>query len=1702
MSSMKIQQITTKQRYYSLIYFISFSILLKIVIIHSINLRSLNSCDSLIHLIVEGNGTQSLLSNDFNIEPDEILINGVKDISCKKVCNMAEVINNVTLIFINQIDSLENMFKGLNNIIEADLSNFDTSYVTTMSSMFKDCFNLLSVYLSNYNTYNLVNISHIFENCLNLQSIDFGNINTTSVENMEYLFTNCTKIESIDLSKFDTSKVTTVSYMFYRCLKLQSINLDNIDTSSVESMDYLFYGCVQFNTIDLSHLQTSKVKNMSYMFRLCSNLKSINFGDINTSSVENMNCLFANCYKLESVDISKFDTSKLTTMYAMFYRCELIESINFGNINTSSVENMHFLFYQCSNLISINLSHFDTSKVTTMRFMFQNCNSLKYIDISNFDASKVVDMFGMFKNCSSLKSIDFGYMNTSSLTIMERTFEECSSLKSIDLSKFDTSKVTTMLGIFHSCINLENINFGNINTSSVENMRSMFNKCYKLQKIDLSKFDTSNVTTFYWMFAGCHNLISIDISHFDTSKVETMYAMFRNCKKIKSINFGNINTSSVTNMEYLFSECTNITYIDISKFDTSKVTSMFAMFHECTDLETINLGKLNTSLVENMRSFFHKCYKLNVVDLSTFDTSKVTTFQWMFTACRSLKYLNLSNFKATNLSNMYSMFNGCSSLIYLNLFSFKINTTINKTYAFNNLPSNIKYCIEDNYTQFYLLGNDSISSCSDSCFDKNNTKIDLFNNTCIDSCLNNGFDYEYKTMCFNECPNNTFIREGNESFNNAIECFKQEPEGYYFDSNDNLFKKCYETCKYCYGNGSYYNNNCKECKDNYAFYTNLNNITNCYQICTNYYYFDELNNYNCTENLECQEKYSKLIINKKQCIDECNKDDVYKYEYNNECHKECPKNTVIGDNYTCNEKYSITDKIPENYEVNSMIYKYSENPDYSEVNSKTDDSSKNSDINTIIYKYLEYPLYSDKITMSYNLINNENVTQRLIKTSSSSQVLYECKISDTLNNNCNFFNITNNTEIFNIIEDNIKSLYNPETGKSQIIEGENGLVFQLTNAKNEKELLNGKYLSNQNMSIIDLGQCEVKLKKEYHINESDSLIYLKQENINGKASEKNIRYEIYEPYTFTKLNLSICSEETINIYVKIDLSEETRKTYENMKSLGYDMFNINDPFYQDICTPYKSENNTDILLSDRIDFIYNNKDSQCQPNCQFSSYISNSQYANCTCSVIEDKENNEKKFSGKKLYESFYDILKYSNYKIFKCYNLIFNQNIFNKNFGNYIILSISSFYFVCFIFFIIKGIAPLKNILRNLSIKTEQEKNKAVNKTFNNIKLDINNNINDKNNYINNNTSNNKKNNNINSNQKNYNENKNNNNKINNLNKSNINNKSNYKNNKDNKSNYNNKYYNVSYNKKIRRHKIINFSHPIKRTNYKNIQISKNNVDTKRKELIQGKNCNKKNFKESYKPNIIINSVRNNISFSSKIPLEFPEKNNNNNRLENLNLENDEGNKIPLNAFELNELEYEEAIINDHRTFFQTYIDILSREHIIIFTFLICNDYNISYIKYIRFIFLLATDMALNVFFFSDESMHKIFLNYGKYNFIQQIPQIVYTTIISQLIEVFLCFLSMTDKHIYNIKQLSHPWNKNIVLKILRCIKIKLVFFFIFTFIFFLFYWYTITAFCAVYENTQITYLKDSLLSFLLGIAYPFILYLFPTSLRILSLR
>ena len=147
--------------------------ILSTIFISMHKLRNLNVYQSEIKLVIKGSGYSQFLSDDFNTEPDEVIINGEINDSCKKNCIFDNDLNNVTIKFNNQITSCENMFYGLINITEIDLSNFDASHVESMAFMFSQC--------------------------LGLEKINFGEIDTSSVTLMNNLFQNCTKLTSIDL---------------------------------------------------------------------------------------------------------------------------------------------------------------------------------------------------------------------------------------------------------------------------------------------------------------------------------------------------------------------------------------------------------------------------------------------------------------------------------------------------------------------------------------------------------------------------------------------------------------------------------------------------------------------------------------------------------------------------------------------------------------------------------------------------------------------------------------------------------------------------------------------------------------------------------------------------------------------------------------------------------------------------------------------------------------------------------------------------------------------------------------------------------------------------------------------------------------------------------------------------------------------------------------------------------------------------------------------------------------------------------------------------------------------------------------------------------------------------------------------------------------------------------------------------------------
>ena len=173
-----------------------------------------------------------------------------------------------------------------------------------------------------------------------------------------------------------------------------------------------------------------------------------------------------------------------------------------------------------------------------------------------------------------------------------------------------------------------------------------------------------------------------------------------------------------------------------------------------------------------------------------------------------------------------------------------------------------------------------------------------------------------------------------------------------------------------------------------------------------------------------------------------------------------------------------------------------------------------------------------------------------------------------------------------------------------------------------------------------------------------------------------IAYEFFDPITNEQLDLNYCKDTKINFYVSVSIDEEQLFLY-----------NPNSDYYNDICYPYSTENETDITLVDRKT-EYNNKNlSLCEKNCQYIEYDLNSKKVLCQCMgqnkspmKLDDIINTNK------LLNNFIDIKSISNLDIIFCYNLIFSKDGILYNLGSYILLSIIFFYLISSIIFYFKG--------------------------------------------------------------------------------------------------------------------------------------------------------------------------------------------------------------------------------------------------------------------------------------------------------------------------------------------------------------------------------------------------------------------------------
>ena len=580
----------------------------------------------------------------------------------------------------------------------------------------------------------------------------------------------------------------------------------------------------------------------------------------------------------------------------------------------------------------------------------------------------------------------------------------------------------------------------------------------------------------------------------------------------------------------------------------------------------------------------------------------------------------------------------------------------------------------------------------------------------------------------------------------------------------------------------------------------------------------------------------------------------------------------------------------------------------------------------------------------------------------------------------------------------------------------------------------------QKGNIIDFGKCGNKLKSDYGIGENESFYLIKFYSKQIGMCVDAVDYEVWYPVNGTNMT-------------KLDLEkcEGLKIEIINYINLTGDIneYKPKSDYYNDVCSIKDSNDKVDISIPDRRENYVDNNMAVCEPICDFISYNTEDQKAVCSCDVktVIPLLNNIK-FDKKVVLSMFKDFNNIANVKILACFFKVAKIKYLLKNWGFYIYGVIILLYFIFVIVFVSKQYKNLKMSIKKL--KRELTQDKLI--TMNNLTQTSQ--------------------------------------KI------------------SNKKQLNNTYENRST--KSSQRKIIERKNNIKpkslfeKKGNNKIKGNKDFLKNKRKFVgfkIENKKeilPNLKNVSQSTKSrfnNTINNNSNININFNKK-----DETNKNNKKIKNIT-QKGKLNKVNINISELNDLEYKLAITKDKRTCTEIYISYLRTDHIFLTLFYL-GDYNVQVIKISMFVFNLGTLIAVNALFFSDSTMNKIYRDNGSFNFIYQLPQTIYSSLISGVLTAIINFLGLSEGNILELKK-GNPKNINKVEEeIIDKLKIKFVFFYLIEIILLLAFLYYVICFCGVYKNTQTNLIKDSLMSFVTSLITPIFTFIFPAIFRICGLK
>ena len=528
-------------------------------------------------------------------------------------------------------------------------------------------------------------------------------------------------------------------------------------------------------------------------------------------------------------------------------------------------------------------------------------------------------------------------------------------------------------------------------------------------------------------------------------------------------------------------------------------------------------------------------------------------------------------------------------------------------------------------------------------------------------------------------------------------------------------------------------------------------------------------------------------------------------------------------------------------------------------------------------------------------------------------------------------------------------------------------------------------------SAINFSECEKILKKKYGLPAEEDLMIIKADVL----KEYNItdffgvdtEYQVFSTSLGAFLPLRACKEaeataEVTNPFSGVDqLLKQYQSKTASVVSNGYDVFDANSPFYNDICTPYTNENGNDVLLDARRKDYYNENINLCDTGCIFVGYNTKSMTYTCKCNIKSEPGEDTGEYKGELIErvmpDNFKDLIsRRSNIAVFKCATNVFSAKGQKNNFGSYILLASFAAFIGVLVFHFVK------------------EKGKAMDLAYK---------------------------------------------------------------------------------------KLGNISSPAN---------PPKNDDGQKKDKKEDKEKKDKKDKDKNKGKGKVRNKEREENYGEFLDHGKPKVS---------NIEKD----VVYTEYELNFVPYEDAISKDSRSYIRTYWNFLKFKQLILFTFFTHSKGILLSTKITLLILFIAFYMAFTALFFNDSIMRALYIYKGNANAAVHIPNIILSSICSFIAGLIVRYVSLNERDISKVATVKvSSERKAMADKVKKKSNLKLFILYAVSGVLILLCWYYVSAFCAIFKNSQKNYLINSLACFVLCNLWPFITSLIPTIMRKRALK